>query len=95
MSHQKPPQRINAPQTGQMLEVPDYLERVPATVAPAQIIVHNRVRPVAWRSGVRGSRFWLANAADVARYERCDCSWAPHLSEHYRSVVRAVEKKTD
>jgi hypothetical protein len=60
----------------------EYLREVPSVVLGGRVLVHNRVRPVARRSGIRGSRFWLQQPDE--RLERCDCGWAPELAEHYR-----------
>lgn len=70
----------------------DYLKRIPKSIPPGKIIVHNHISPVARICGTRGSRFWLADAGDP-RYELCPCKWAPELGEHYRVI--AAHRKTE
>jgi hypothetical protein len=69
----------------------DYVDRIPKTVPPGSILVHNHVRANAsgrksWKGmtkpGTRGFRAWLDQQR--AHYVPCDCGWAPHLAEHYR-----------
>jgi hypothetical protein len=58
-----------------------YVSRIPRTVPPGKILVHNRATP--HRSlGFHGFRAWLANPG--ARYEVCRCDWAPRIAKHYR-----------
>src|ERR1051325_11481545 len=60
-----------------------YLTTIPSSVPRRRILVHNHVRPAPPRGlpgtslGLNGFRAWLAGPSD--RYERCPCSWAPHL----------------
>jgi uncharacterized protein (DUF433 family) len=67
-------------------EPPPYLKRIPPTVPPGRVVVHNHVRPTR-RLGQRGFRAWLALPS--AAVEICSCGWAPELPEHYR--VRRVD----
>ena len=66
-----------------------YPLKIPISVAPGQVLVHNHVRP-ARRQGTRGFRFWLQKAAALVVI--CDCGWAPALPEHYRDE-RALAHK--
>jgi hypothetical protein len=62
-----------------------YPPTIPASIEPGYVLVHNNVRP-AERQGAHGFRFWLQPLSnDVTR---CDCGWAPELSEHYHLVAR-------
>ena len=61
-----------------------YLSRVPSTVPPGDVLVHNGVYPVALYGGDRGSRFWLHSPSD--KLEPCDCGWAPEIDVHYQVV---------
>ena len=63
----------------------DYLSRIPESVPPGKIVVHNFVRPTR-RLGSRGFRAWLAELSP--RYEVCPCEWAPELGTHYRGRWR-------
>ena len=63
----------------------EYLFKVPTSVPTGRILVHNQVYPVTRRSGVRGSRYWLA-APDASHYEVCDCAWARELGQHFRVI---------
>jgi len=67
-----------------MRKLKHYLTAIPKVVPEGKIVVHNHIRP-AVRLGVRGFRAWLADKGDPV-YERCDCDWAPRLSEHDRVV---------
>jgi hypothetical protein len=58
-----------------------YLNRIPATIPPGLVIVHNNVRP-SRRLGNRGFRAWLESPR--AGLAKCACDWAPELPEHYR-----------
>ena len=65
-----------------------YLTKIPAEadVPRGHVVVHNDVWPVARRRGTRGSRAWTQPPTE--RLVRCDCGWAPELSEHYLSPFR-------
>jgi uncharacterized protein (DUF433 family) len=58
-----------------------YIKRIPPTIPPDCVLVHNHVRPTR-RLGQRGFRAWLALPS--AALEICSCGWAPGLPEHYR-----------
>jgi hypothetical protein len=60
-----------------------YLSKIPTAdqVPDDLVVVHNNVYPVARRLGMRGSRAWLQQPADLAV---CDCGWAPEAGTHYR-----------
>jgi hypothetical protein len=68
----------------------EYPREIPRAVQPGDVLVHNRVRAVSTsqRQGRDGFRFWLAKKSE--RWTRCDCGWAPHLPEHYRSGAAAA-----
>ena len=63
----------------------EYLDKLPATIPPGKILVHNHVQPTRGL-GSRGFRAWLADPDDNRRAprEECDCGWAPELGTHYR-----------
>jgi hypothetical protein len=62
-----------------------YLARIPDSVPPGVVLVHNHIRP-ARRLGTRGFRAWL-QPPDAALV-MCNCGWAPELAEHYRPARR-------
>jgi hypothetical protein len=64
----------------------EYLFKMPETVPPEQILVHNHVRPQS-RLGENGFRAWLHGPnPDLDRHEVCDCGWAAQFPEHYRVI---------
>jgi hypothetical protein len=69
--------------------VPKYLSRMPASVPPGSILVHNHLQP-ARRLGWRGFRAWLdtLDAPGRAPVEPCPCGWASELGQHYRVKAR-------
>lgn len=72
------------PRRANMSDEPAYLFKMPATVPPGRVLVHNQVRP-ARRLGTRGFRAWLS-LPDPTRLAKCSCGWAPELGEHYRVI---------
>jgi len=69
---------------------PDYLKRIPATIPPGRIIVHNNARPTR-RLGLRGFRAWYEPAARSSRLAICYCAWAPELGIHYIVPLLNIE----
>lgn len=70
--------------------VPEYLTKIPKSVPPGHIVVHNALQPTRrLRLGsVRGFRAWLDTPeAQFAKVEPCRCGWAPELGQHYRVVL--------
>ena len=70
----------------------EYLVRIPHSVPPDRVVVHNNVRPTR-QLGSRGFRAWLCPSLEVLRVtpdpgrpvlQLCDCGWAPELGPHYR-----------
>ena len=61
-----------------------YLSRLPATIPPDVVLVHNRVRPTR-RLGSRGFRAWLSRP-DAPRLRVCDCGFAPELGRHFTTA---------
>ena len=61
-----------------------YLSRVPVTVAPGQVVIHNSVRPQPL--GHNGFRAWTQDdPRSRLRIELCACGWAPQIV-HYRVI---------
>lgn len=71
-------------------EPPTYLKRIPATIPPDRVLVHNNVRPTR-RLGQRGFRAWYEPAARSQRLAICYCGWAPELGIHYIVPLPATE----
>ena len=66
-----------------------YLVRLPTTVPPDRVLVHNHIVPSTRRLGSRGFRAWVCSP-DPARLEVCDCGWAPDVGRHYGARRRAT-----
>jgi len=68
----------------------EYLDRLPATIPPGKLLVHNSVRPQR-QLGLNGFRAFLIKADGRwrGRCEPCDCAWAPKLGQHYRTSSAA------
>jgi hypothetical protein len=70
-----------------------YVRRIPRTLRPNEIIVHNHVRPQSDESktlGVNGFRAWI-DSYDQEKHARCHCDFAglnPYGHPHYR--IRSV-----
>jgi hypothetical protein len=58
-----------------------YLLKIPGTVPPNRVLVHNHVRR-GRSEGERGFRYWIQPIAE--RLVLCACGWAPDISRHYR-----------
>lgn len=63
-----------------------YVSTIPPEVLPGKVLVHNVTPPSPLQppNGLNGFRAWLAEPGP--RWVRCDCGWAPHLPEHYRTA---------
>jgi hypothetical protein len=68
----------------------EYLDRLPTSLPPGQVLVHNTVRPTR-RLGSRGFRAWLAPIAATG-LEACDCGWARELGQHFRFSAGSFPK---
>ena len=64
----------------------EYLDKLPATIPPGKVLVHNAARPQR-QLGLNGFRAFLINADNTwqGKCEPCDCDWAPNLGQHYRT----------
>jgi hypothetical protein len=64
----------------------EYLKAIPRAVPPGKVLVHNRVPRDLGEPGAGPERLpLLAVRAVGARWEPCDCGWAPNLPEHHRT----------
>ncbi|MBW4092179.1 MAG: hypothetical protein HIU82_13875 [Proteobacteria bacterium] len=67
--------------TAAAAQPPDNLSRLPETIPPDCVLVHNRVRPTRVL-GARGFHAWVQGADDTLL--ACGCGWAAELGQHYR-----------
>jgi hypothetical protein len=62
------------------------LRKIPATLPPGRVVVHNSAVPDAWTPstplGLYGFRAWTQIATD--EIEECSCQWSSWLGKHYR-----------
>jgi hypothetical protein len=58
----------------------EYVSEIPRAIPAGKILVHNHVRPQSPLE-LNGFRAWLTTPG--AKYEACNCGWAPAL-QHFR-----------
>lgn len=77
--------------------VVEVYARIPRTLRPGKVLVHNHVHPDGMTATTtparQGFRVWFERRTRALRV--CRCGWAPHLPRHYRmawcKAYRAVE----
>jgi hypothetical protein len=66
-----------------------YLSRLPVSIPPGMVLVHNNVRPTR-QLGDRGFRAWLSQS--TVGLEPCRCNWAADLGQHFIVSNRFAEE---
>jgi len=77
----------------------NYVSKIPETLPPGEILVHNSIRPAANEEetlGLNGFRAWI-EPYDSKKHIRCRCRFAGlncYGHPHYRRVRKAAKAAT-